>query len=125
MIFAGFGCRAGVSAEALFAVLREAELMSNTQAIAIAAPAFKQSEAAFDELAHRRGLKLHWIDDDALAEVAPLCPTQSDIALRETGHASIAEAAALAAAGPGAILILSRIAHPTATCALARKAKTL
>ncbi len=123
MIIAGFGSRSGVSVEALYAVLREAQLISNTTALALAVPRFKQHEPAFDELAHRTGLKLLWIDDPALAAAAPLCPTQSDIAMRETGHASVAEAACLAAAGSGAILILPRIAHPTATCALARTAK--
>ena len=44
MIIAGFGSRSGVSVEALYAVLREAQLISNTTAIALAVPRFKQHE---------------------------------------------------------------------------------
>jgi cobalt-precorrin 5A hydrolase len=44
-------------------------------------------------------------------------------ALRQVG--SVAEAAALAAAGPGAMLLLRRIASAGATCALALRAQSV
>jgi cobalt-precorrin 5A hydrolase len=51
----------------------------------------------------------------------PRCPTRSDKALETTGFSSVAEAAALAAAGAGGILVLPRISSAKATCALAER----
>jgi cobalt-precorrin 5A hydrolase len=119
MIIAGFGCRSGCTAEALLAVLHEAETIAAQRADALAAPAFKRNETGLSEAARLRDLPLHWIDDIAMNAAAPLCPTHSEAALRSTGHASVAEAVALAASGPGGRLILPRLAHRSATCALA------
>jgi cobalt-precorrin 5A hydrolase len=119
MIVAGFGCRAGCPAEELIAVLHDAEAACASHAEALAAPGFKRHEPGLAEAAARLGLDLRWIDEAALHAVAALCPTHSEAALRTTGHASIAEAAALAGAGPGARLIQPRIARPGATCAIA------
>ncbi|HTI02212.1 MAG TPA: cobalamin biosynthesis protein, partial [Acidisoma sp.] len=47
------------------------------------------------------------------------CLTRSARAQREVGLASVAEAAALAGAGPGGRLVLARIAADGVTCALA------
>ena len=58
-----------------------------------------------------------FIDDAALLAVQPRCPTRSAVAERETGFASVAEGAALAASGGR--LLLARIAGGGATCALA------
>jgi cobalamin biosynthesis protein CbiG len=46
------------------------------------------------------------------------CPTSSPRVLTATGVTSVAEAAALASSG--GTLLLARIAHKRATCALAR-----
>jgi cobalt-precorrin 5A hydrolase len=100
-------------------VLRDAETRSGVAATALAAPAFKSGEAGLLEAAARLGLSLILLDDAQLAAVQASCPTRSIVAKRRTGLASIAEAAALAASGAGARLVLARIAHPTATCALA------
>ena len=116
---AGLGCRAGAAAAEIIAVLREAEARANSRASALAIPAFKSHEAGLAEAAAQLGLPLILIDDAALAGVQWLCPTRSGVVAAHTGHASIAEAAALAACGPGATLRLARIAHPTVTCALA------
>jgi cobalt-precorrin 5A hydrolase len=58
------------------------------------------------------------VDSAAMAAVQAHCPTRSPRALAETGFASVAEAAALASSG--GTLLLARIAHAQATCALAR-----
>ncbi len=119
MIVAGLGCRRLCAAADILAVLDDAESQAGVRVSALAAPAFKSEEPGLVEAAVARGLFMHWIDDPALAEAQPRCVTRSDIAERHTGHAAIAEAAALAASGPTGRLLLARIAHPTATCALA------
>lgn len=122
-LVAGLGCRLHCPAEDILAVLAAAEFRFGHAADTLAAPAAKRHEPGLHEAAARRGLKLLFIDDTALADAQPRCATRSEAARRATGHAAIAEACALAAAGPGATLLLPRIAHPTATCALAGPAR--
>jgi cobalt-precorrin 5A hydrolase len=119
MIAAGLGFRRNTPAADLIAILRDAEALAGQRATALAAPAFKAAEPGLVEAAAQLGLVLHLIDDAGLAEAQPACVTRSETVRAHTGHAAIAEAAAIAAAGPGARLILPRIAHATATCALA------
>ncbi len=119
MIVAGLGCRSGVAASEIIDVLRAAEAASARNAHALAAPAFKRGEPGLHEAAATLGLDLRWIDEATLHAMADLCPTRSDAARRATGHASVAEAAALAGAGENARLIQLRIAHTRATCAMA------
>jgi cobalt-precorrin 5A hydrolase len=83
----------------------------------LAAPDFKRGEPGLHEAAAALGLPLHFVADAALAAAQPQCLTRSAAALRATGHASIAEAAALA---QGGTLLGPRIASANATCALAR-----
>ena len=91
---------------------------------ALAAPAFKKDERALLEAATDLGLPLLWIEDAAMRAAEPRCETRSDRALEATGFASVAEAAALAAAGPGSRLVLPRINSGAATCALAQRGLT-
>ena len=123
-IVAGIGCRAGVSAVEVVAVLRDAEARAQIRASAMAIPTFKSCEPGLPEAAAFMGLPLILIDDAGLAAVQSLCPTRSDRVAAQTGLASIAEAAALAACGVGATLRLARIAHATVTCALANRRGT-
>lgn len=123
-IVAGIGCRAGVSAEDVVAALRDAEARAETRASAMAIPAFKSRERGLTEAATLMGIALILIDDAALAAVQSLCPTRSDRVAAQTGHASIAEAAAFAACGPGATLRLARLAHASVTCALVERQGT-
>jgi cobalt-precorrin 5A hydrolase len=60
------------------------------------------------------------VGDDALAAAAPAMRTVSEKSLAAHGIGSVAEAAALGGAGPGASLLLERIASAAVTCALAR-----
>jgi cobalamin biosynthesis protein CbiG len=119
MIVAGIGCRLECPEADISAVLRDAEARAGVTATALAAPKFKSTEPGLNAAAATLGLPLHWIDDAALAAAQPRCVTQSERVRAATGHAAIAEAAALAAAGPHSRLILPRIAHSSATCALA------
>ena len=83
----------------------------------LAAPGWKQGAPGLYDAAARLGLPIAFIDVAALVAVQPRCPTRSAVAERETGVASVAEGAALAASGGR--LLLARIAGGGVTCALA------
>ncbi len=113
VIVAGIGCRRGCPAEAIVALVRQAG-----GADALAAPPWKRDEAGLVEAARQLGLPLHFVDEAALGAVQALCPTRSAAVARVTGHASVAEAAALAGGGA---LVLARMGSGWATCALAER----
>ena len=112
MITAGLGCRKGCTAAELVALIRGAGHPDR-----LAAPYFKHAEPGLHEAAAQLGLPLTFIPAEAIAAAQPHCLTRSAAAARATGHASIAEAAALAAGGT---LLGPRIASANATCALAQ-----
>ena len=122
-VVAGIGCRRNAGVDDILAVLREAEIRAGATAVALAAPGFKSGEAGLREAAMRLEVPLVFVGEANLAAMQEFCPTKSLVAAQETGFASVAEASALAAAGPGARLLLARIAHLTATCALAVRAE--
>jgi len=127
MIVAGIGCRKGCGADEIVTLIRaavERAGIANCRFTALAAPAFKADEAGPREAAERLGLPLLRIGEQALKAAEPRCPTHSEAALEATGFASVAEAAALAAAGADARLVLPRIASGAATCALAERASS-
>jgi cobalt-precorrin 5A hydrolase/cobalt-precorrin 5A hydrolase/precorrin-3B C17-methyltransferase len=71
-------------------------------------------------LAERRGVPLRVHNAAALAAVA--VPTPSDVVARHVGTPSVAEAAALLSAGPGAQLLVAKRRSAHATCAIAEVA---
>jgi cobalt-precorrin 5A hydrolase len=75
---------------------------------------------AFTEAAHRLAVAAIAVGERDLSAAAPRVRMQSARSLAAHGVGSVAEAAALAAAGPGATLVLERIASTSVTCALAR-----
>ena len=117
MIVAGIGCRRGCSANDVVVAVRAAEARSACTAVALAAPDFKRDEPGLHDAAVRLGLPIRFIARDALLRAQSRCVTHSAAALDATGLSSVAEAAALAAAG--APLRLLRIQFGAATCALA------
>ncbi len=124
MIVAGIGCRTGCGADEIVALIGDAvraSRIANCKFTALAAPRFKEGEAGLREAAGRMHLPLLLIDDAAMKAAEPRCPTRSDKALQATGFYSVAEAAALAAAGANGRLVLPRIASAMATCALAER----
>jgi cobalt-precorrin 5A hydrolase len=150
MIVAGIGCRTGVSAEALLALISEATARIVTpgpepridpsgslndvtapqrvgpqvkpagDGVVLAVPEFRRTEQGIAEAAAQLGLPILWIARAALRGEQGRCLTRSARAEAETGFACVAEAAALAGAGPGARLVLPRIARGGVTCALAQ-----
>jgi len=117
VIVAGLGFRRGCSADDIVQAVRSAQDRAGCRAALLATPDWKCGEPGLQAAAIRLGLRIAFIDAAAMAAVQPRCPTRSAVAERETGTASVAEGAALAASGGH--LLLARIAQGSATCALA------
>jgi cobalt-precorrin 5A hydrolase len=122
MIVAGVGCRRGAPAPdieaAILAALARAGVESNALDC-IATMAAKDGEAGIEATAAKLGVAVVLVSDADLKAASPRTETRSERVLALTGVASVAEAAALAAAGPAARLISPRLVIGSATCALA------
>ncbi|MEG3175498.1 cobalamin biosynthesis protein [Sphingomonas sp. RB3P16] len=121
VIVAGFGYRGGTALSSCEAALALAQ-HGHPPVTALAAPDDKIALLA--PLAERRGLALLAIPADAVAGIAT--PTTSPPSLKARGTGSVAEAAALVAAGKGARLLSCRHISPDrmATCAIAQGPST-
>jgi cobalt-precorrin 5A hydrolase len=122
MIVAGIGCRKGASADDIGAVIGDALARAGFPVTAldlIAAPELKRGERGIVVAAAALGVPLLLIPKAELEAAGARAQTRSERVLALTGLPSVAEAAALAAAGPQARLVVPRIAAGTATCALA------
>jgi len=118
MIIAGFGFRTAATAASLGDALAQA---AGTHRVdALAAPADKIGADCLKSLAQSLFLPVFAVTADALQGADT--PTRSAISLTRRQTGSVAEAAALAAAGPGARLIAPRriSADRMATAALAQ-----
>jgi cobalt-precorrin 5A hydrolase len=122
MIVAGVGCRRGASAPDIEAAIQAALVRAGITAQAldcIATTAAKQSEAGIAAAATKFGVDVVLVTDAELQAAGGRTTTRSERVLALTGVPSVAEAAALAAAGPTARLISPRLVIGAATCALA------
>jgi cobalt-precorrin 5A hydrolase len=122
VIVAGIGCRKGVSAaeieKAINAALERAgRPLAKLDLIATASS--KRDETGLAEAAKARGVGLTFVDQSDLELAAARGATWSERVLALAGVPSVAEAAALAAAGPKSRLILQRVDEGPVTCALA------
>ena len=117
MIVAGFGFRSGATLDSLASAL--AALGEAGDPAVIATAADKAETALFKGFAERLGLPVLPISAKLLQDQATGTQSAPSQAARGTG--SVAEAAALAGAGKGAILIAARVVSDDrmATCALA------
>jgi cobalt-precorrin 5A hydrolase len=122
VIVAGFGFRGAATP----ASLRDAlDRTGRAQQVALIATATdKAATPTFRTLARDLNLPAHGVDSALLA--AQQTRTRSAASLAARGTDSMAEAAALAAAGPGARLIVARQVSTDgmATCALAERNDT-
>jgi cobalt-precorrin 5A hydrolase len=121
MIIAGIGCRMGTPASeietAVSAALDRAGL--DRAAIGmIATSAAKESEPGIADTAAALGVPLAVVPATDLAAAGKRVATRSRRVLALAGVPSVAEAAALAAGGAAARLIVPRIVVGAATCAL-------
>jgi cobalt-precorrin 5A hydrolase len=85
----------------------------------IATSLAKGSEPGIAAAASQRGVKFVVVPQAELQSAGARAVTRSARVLALTGVPSLAEAAALAAAGPAARLVAPRVAVGPATCALA------
>jgi len=127
MIVAGVGCRKGVQAADIEAAITAAFVRSGialSRLRLIATSAVKGSEPGIAAAATAIGVPLVLIPQDDLVAAGSRSATRSERVIALTGAPSVAEAAALAAGGPAARLVLPRIAVGPATCALAEAGET-
>lgn len=116
MIVAGFGFRRGATVLSL----RDAMTRAGHSPDLLASPALKAQSSAFQEFAEMLGLPVRDVDPDTLR--AQDTTTHSQASQQAHGTGSVAEASALAAAGPGAVLLSARCisGDRLATCAMAK-----
>jgi cobalt-precorrin 5A hydrolase len=122
MIVAGVGCKRGAPAPDIEAAIRAALERAGIASHAldcIATTVAKNDEAGIAAAAVKFGVGVVVVPDDALKAAGERTSTRSARVLALTGVPSVAEAAALAAAGPSARLIGPRLVIGAATCALA------
>ena len=130
MIAIGIGCRRGVAASDVVALVREA-LARLPQTLSFpggeAEPgrtslftlADKQDEAGLTVAARTLDLPLAFLDRAVLALVVGEARSCSRRVEEMFGLPGVAETAALAGAGQGAVLLVPKLASPTVTCAIA------
>jgi cobalt-precorrin 5A hydrolase len=120
MIVAGIGCRKGASAAEISAVIADALARAGLDTLdLVAAPESKGGEHGVSAAAAALGVPLVLVAKADLEAAGARTQTRSERVLALIGVPSVAEAAALAAGGPAARLILPRITVGVATCALA------
>ena len=122
MIVAGVGCKRGAPAPDVEAAVRAALARANIDAGAldvIATIVTKRGEAGIQAAAEKLGVSVIVVSDADLQAASDRTETRSERVLALAGVPSVAEAAALAAAGPDARLISPRLVVGAATCALA------
>ena len=118
----GVGARRGVEARALAALVRcvveQARLAP--QSCDMFTLQSKQDEPGLHEAANLLAMKLVFLPLDALLARKDELMTRSPRVEAIIGVGSVAEAAALAGAGPGGALLGPRVATERLTCAIAR-----
>jgi cobalt-precorrin 5A hydrolase len=123
MIAIGIGCKSGVQAGDVVALIEDALSRVEYDTIAgLFTVAAKSLESGLAEAAVRLSLPLLFLPETALKNVACRTETRSERVVALFGVPSIAETAALVGAGEGARLILPRIRQGGVTCAIAKSA---
>ncbi len=120
VIVAGVGFRLGTTAEEIEALVRQALALHGVERLdLLATEAGKASEPGFQEAARRLSVELAACAATDLQSASDRLLTRSARVLEVTGLPSIAEAAALVAAGHSGRLLGPRIATSRVTCAIA------
>jgi cobalt-precorrin 5A hydrolase len=122
VMVAGVGFRRGASAEEILAAVQlavDAADLAGKSLDALATADFKAEEPGFRDAAGRLKIPLIGCATADLERVAEKTLTRSARVAAAVGVPSVAEAAALVAAGNNAKLLGARVATKTATCAIA------
>jgi cobalt-precorrin 5A hydrolase len=122
-LVAGIGIRPGTNAADILACLDAA--LAGAGLAGEATPLFatlasRAAEPGMVAAAAERAAEIVAVPDEALKGFEAACATRSTRITALYGVGSVAEAAALAAAGPAGRLVQPRIATRRVTCALAR-----
>ena len=117
MIVAGFGFRGRATEASLQDAFQRA--LGERTVNAVATVTDKSYTMIFEEFANATGLEIIRVDGEILKQQSII--THSDASMATRGTGSVAEASALAAAGPNARLLGHRVVSGDgmATCALA------
>lgn len=122
VIALGVGCERGVAPQELSDLVRATLARHDIAPEAIACVvslALKSDEPAIHALADALGVPARFFTAETLAREEPRLATPSEAVRDAVGVAGVAEAAALAAAGDAATLIVPKQRSTRATCALA------
>jgi cobalt-precorrin 5A hydrolase/precorrin-3B C17-methyltransferase len=118
----GIGGASDATADALLTLV-DATLSQHgidRRAIACVASIDRKRDAlAIQALAHALGVPARFFSAARLNDEAPRLLNPSDAVLREIGCPGVAEGAALAAAGPDAVLLVPKTRGAGVTCAIA------
>jgi len=119
----GIGCRKGCSSKVITGLVERAIAAASCAGASacLVTHEAKKSEAGLAEAAKALGLPLVFLDGVALRHASLRAATCSPRVLALFGLPSIAETAALAAAGPASVLIVARMSEGGASCAIAGK----
>ena len=117
----GIGCRKGVGAAAIVALVRAARALvaQAGQDAILCTIADKRGEAGMAAAARALDMPLHFLPREALAAAMSGATRSSPRVAALFGVGSVAEAAALAGAGEGATLVVARQSKDGVTCAIA------
>jgi cobalt-precorrin 5A hydrolase len=118
-VVAGIGFRHATAADEILDLVGHALARQPFLLESLATAADRADEPAIRAVAATLGVPLIGVSAEALIAMDARVVTRSARITATRGVGSVAEAAALAGAGPGATLILPRIASAGATCALA------
>ena len=124
-VVAGIGFRHATAADEILALVAQALATQPRPLGCLATAADRADEPAIRAVAAALRIPLIGVPAEALVAVDDRVVTRSARIAGTRGVGSVAEAAALAGAGPGATLILPRIASAGATCALALPAESV
>ena len=119
----GLGCARGADPDGMWrhveAAIAEAGIEAGNIA-AIATIDLKADEPAILEVAARLAVPLRLFSPEALEAETPRLANPSDVVFAEVGCHGVSEAAALASAGPEAVLAIEKTKTADCTCAIAR-----
>jgi len=119
----GIGCERGAEPEAACELALAALASAGLSPLAVGAVVsldLKEDEPAVHAVAARLGVPARFFDAARLDAERPRLANPSDIVFRAVGTHGVAEAAALAAAGPDGILVVAKQVGRRVTCAVAR-----
>ncbi|MBC8038509.1 MAG: precorrin-3B C(17)-methyltransferase [Rhizobiales bacterium] len=119
----GIGCERGTSPADVISLVENTLVQNRLASASIACIAsidVKSDEPAIHAAARRFNVPSRFFTASELSAEAPRLKNPSEIVAKEVGTPGVAEAAALAAAGPASELVVEKTKGQRATCAIAR-----